>query len=311
MIEIRNLTKSFGDMRAVDDVSLRLDRGSITAIVGTSGSGKSTLLRMVNRLVEPDGGEVLLNGQSTRSVPQAALCRQMGYVIQDHGLFPHWTVRRNIGTVPQLLGWQRARIDARVDEVMRLLQLDPSIFAGRYPHELSGGQSQRVGVARAIAAAPDVLLMDEPFGALDPVIRADAQQVLRDVHRASGTTILMVTHDMGEAMLLADRIAVMDAGRIVQCDAPDRIITHPANAFVRALITDSERAFRHLALLPAAPLITDMPAAGEALPRNSTLAAVLAAMIWSGRSQVPMADDTGQVIGSIELSDVIQAGRPT
>lgn len=311
MIEIRNLTKSFGDMRAVDDVSLTLERGSITAIVGTSGSGKSTLLRMVNRLVEPDGGEVLLNGQSTRSVPQAALCRQMGYVIQDHGLFPHWTVRRNIGTVPQLLGWQRARIDTRVDEVMRLLQLDPSIFAGRYPHELSGGQSQRVGVARAIAAAPDVLLMDEPFGALDPVIRADAQQVLRDVHRASGTTILMVTHDMGEAMLLADRIAVMDAGRIVQCDAPDRIITHPANAFVRALITDSERAFRHLALLPAAPLITDMPAAGEALPRNSTLAAVLAAMIWSGRSQVPMADDTGQVIGSIELSDVIQAGRPT
>ena len=214
MIEIENLSKTYGDARVVVDVTMAVPANSITVIVGTSGSGKTTVLRMVNRLVEPTSGTVRIDGQDTGAVPGPELRRQIGYVIQGHGLFPHRTVAQNVATVPNLLGWERARIDARVAELLTLFQLDPALYGPRYPHELSGGQQQRVGVARALAAEPRVLLMDEPFGALDPLIRAKAQDDLLAIQRRFGTTVILVTHDMEEAIHLGDRIAVMDAGRL-------------------------------------------------------------------------------------------------
>jgi osmoprotectant transport system ATP-binding protein len=196
VITVENLTKRYGATAVVDNVSMAIRHNSITAIVGTSGSGKSTLLRMINRLVEPTSGRVLIEGTDTRGEPAHLLRRRIGYVIQGHGLFPHRTVAENVATVPRLLGWEAARIRARVEELLREFQLDPGTFAGAYPHQLSGGQQQRVGVARALAAEPALLLMDEPFGALDPIIRAKAQDDLLAVQRRFGTTIVLVTHDM-------------------------------------------------------------------------------------------------------------------
>ena len=213
MIEIENLTKQYGSATVVDRVSISIARGSITVIVGTSGSGKSTLLRMINRLVEPTSGRVVINGRDTTTEPPHLLRRRIGYAIQGHGLFPHRTVAENIATVPRLLGWSAARTQARVEDLLKIFQLDPGLYASKFPHQLSGGQQQRVGVARAFAAEPTVLLMDEPFGALDPIIRAKAQDDLRDIQRRFGTTIVLVTHDIDEAFRLGDRVAVMSHGQ--------------------------------------------------------------------------------------------------
>ena len=210
MIEIEHLTKRYGETIVVDDVSFRVEEGTIAVVVGTSGAGKSTLLRMINRLVEPSSGRVLIDGRDTLSIPEDELRHSIGYVIQGYGLFPHRTVSQNIATVPRLLGWDRKSVTARVEELLDLFQLDPAEFAGKFPHELSGGQQQRVGVARALAAKPALLLMDEPFGALDPVIRGKALEDLLAIQRRLGATIVLVTHDMNEAFHLGDRIAVMD-----------------------------------------------------------------------------------------------------
>lgn len=309
MIEIEALTKLYDEVPVVSDASMRLDAGSITAIVGTSGSGKSTLLRMINRLVTPTSGRVLIDGTDTRDVEPATLRRRIGYVIQDHGLFPHWTAARNVATVPTLLGWPRAEIDARVDELLRLFQLDPGEIGPRYPSQLSGGQAQRIGVARALAARPRVLLMDEPFGALDPVIRAQAQSDLRDIQRKAGVTIVLVTHDMAEAILLGDRIAVMRAGRLDQVGAPAEILTRPATPFVRDLIGDQDRAFRYLSLLPLEGLVSPGDANGDPLPASASLAEALARMIWLGRDELPVADAAGRRLGVVARDAILAAGR--
>ena len=204
MIEINGLTKTYDQTTVVDHVSLSVDEGDIAVIVGTSGSGKTTLMRMINRLVEPTSGAVRIRGRDTREFVAHELRRQIGYAIQGHGLFPHRTVGQNIATVPRLVGWDTARTAARVDELLTLFQLDPAQFRDRLPSELSGGQQQRVGVARALAAEPEILLMDEPFGALDPIIRHKAQTDLLAIQKRFGTTIVLVTHDMDEAMLLDD-----------------------------------------------------------------------------------------------------------
>ena len=305
MIEIKGLTKIYGDVKAVDDITMKVDTGTITVIVGTSGSGKTTLLRMVNRLEEPTSGEVRINGTSTLSVQPHILRRRIGYAIQGHGLFPHHTVARNIAAVPNLLSWPRDKIAARVDELLELFSLDPVQFRDRYPADLSGGQQQRVGLARALASRPDLMLMDEPFGALDPIIRARAQDDLRRIQRKLGSTIMLVTHDMEEAIRLADRIAVMDAGRLVQYGAPAEIISHPATDFVADMVGNVERPLRLLSLIPVSQVVVDGSAEGAAIPSDASLRDALSACLWTGRTAVPV-ERSGVPIGHVTL-DAIRA----
>ena len=288
MIEIRHLTRVYDGVPVVDDVSLTVGTGELAVLVGTSGSGKTTLLRMINRLVQPTSGQVLVEGVDTATLPAHLLRRRIGYAIQGHGLFPHRTVAQNIATVPRLLGWPRARIDARVDELLALFQLDPATFRNRMPHQLSGGQAQRVGVARALAAKPDLLLMDEPFGALDPLIRAKAQADLRAIQQKLGTTLILVTHDMREAVDLGHRIAVMDGGRLLQYDHPARILTQPAAPFVRDLIGATDRPLRLLSLKTVGDLAQPGDAEGPAIPPEATLHDALAECLWTGRTALPV-----------------------
>ncbi len=307
MIEIRNLTKRYDGRAVVDDVSLTVGSGQIAALVGTSGSGKTTLLRMINRLVEPSAGQVLIDGTDTASLQPHLLRRGIGYAIQGHGLFPHRTVAQNIATVPRLLKWPDAEIRTRVDELLELFQLDPSQFRDRMPHELSGGQQQRVGVARALAARPDLLLMDEPFGALDPVIRAKAQQDLRALQRQLGTTLVIVTHDMEEAIALGDRIAVMDEGRLLQYAPPAEILTRPATPFVQALVGTGERPFRLLSLSAVSSLMQPGEAAGPAIAGDSSLRDALAECLWSGREALPV--EGGGVVTLARLRQAAEGTR--
>lgn len=305
MIEIDRISKLYDGTAAVDAVSMTVETATITAIVGTSGSGKTTLLRMINRLVEPSSGEVRINGESTRSVPKNTLRRRIGYAIQSHGLFPHYTVARNIGTVPALLGWSKSEIRARVDELLELFSMEPEHFRDRYPAELSGGQQQRVGVARALASRPDLLLMDEPFGALDPIIRARAQEDLRRIQRTLGSTIMLVTHDMEEAIQLGDRVAVMDAGRLVQHGTPAEIIQRPASDFVADMVGGVERPLRLLSLFPLSELVEQGHAEGDALDADTSLRDALSNCLWTGRNVVPVAKD-GVVLGRVTM-DAIRA----
>lgn len=235
MIEIRNLTKQFGEQLAVDDVSLSVAQGETLVLLGTSGSGKTTTLKMINRIIEPTSGSVFVNSVDVRQQDGPMLRRGIGYVIQDAGLFPHYTVAENIGTVPKLLGWNPATIQERTQELIGKLRL-PSDVLNRYPVELSGGQRQRVGVARALAAKPPVVLMDEPFGALDPFTRRHVRRELFNLNELRETTVVLVTHDVGEALELADRIVLMDQGRIVQVGSPNDLLQRPANDFVREFL---------------------------------------------------------------------------
>lgn len=310
MIEIDNVVKTFRDARAVDRVSLVIEPHTICALVGTSGSGKTTLLRMINRLVQPTSGQIRVDGRDVLGTPAYKLCRQMGYVIQGHGLFPHWTIAQNVGTVPSLLGWDRAAIDQRVDELLELFQLDPATYRHRMPHQLSGGQRQRVGVARALAAKPNILLMDEPFGALDPVTRGKAQEELRLIQQRFGTTIVLVTHDMEEAIHLGDRIAVMDKGHLLQHATPAEIIANPATDFVRELVGTTDRAFRLLSLAPIGDHLEPGKAEGEPLDAAITLRNAYSELLWSGRTAAPVTRD-GAAVGIVTLAGLGKlAARP-
>lgn len=311
MIEFDHITKRYNGRAAVDAVSFTIEPHSIAAIVGTSGSGKTTLLRMVNRLVEPTDGEIRIDGRSIMDEPGHVLRRRIGYVIQQNGLFPHRTVAENIATVPLLLGWDKPRIDRRVDELLDLFQLEAADYRDRYPHELSGGQQQRVGVARALAAGPNILLMDEPFGALDPVIRAKAQEDLKAIQRRLGTTIILVTHDMEEAISLGDRIAVMDDGKLLQYGPPAEILARPATDFVERLVGTGERPFRLLSLMDLKTVLQPGDASGETLPVTASQRDALAALLWSGRKALPVLDAEGRPLGRVTLDRLLhQAERP-
>lgn len=311
MIEIDAITKHYDGRAVVDDVSLTVQPRTITAIVGTSGSGKTTLLRMINRLVEPSSGEIRIDGQSNRARPGYELRRLIGYVIQQNGLFPHRTVAQNIATVPGLLGWDKKRIRERVDELLELFQLEPQAYRDRYPHELSGGQQQRVGVARALATGPNILLMDEPFGALDPVIRAKAQDDLKAIQKRFGTTIILVTHDLEEAIHLSDQIAVMDDGKLLQYATPADILARPATPFVEKLIGTGERPFRLLSLATLDALVEPGTASGDALFVDATQRDALAAMLWAGLDALPVINREGQPLGRISMKNLVRkAERP-
>jgi osmoprotectant transport system ATP-binding protein len=310
MIDIEALTKQYGATTVVDDVSLSMARGSITVIVGTSGSGKSTLLRMINRLVEPTRGRVVIDGRDTTQEPAHFLRRRIGYAIQGHGLFPHRTVAENIATVPRLLQWDVQRIRARVDELLRIFQLDPGEFADKFPQQLSGGQQQRVGVARALAAEPRVLLMDEPFGALDPIIRGKAQDDLKDIQRRFGTTVVLVTHDIDEAFRLGDQVAVMSHGRVLQCDRPGVLLTHPADPFVSRLTGTGDRAMKLLALTTAGQAAEPGAAAGPTVAASASLRDVLSDLVWSGAAEALVLNADGSPRGRLTLAGILARGKP-
>ncbi|WP_182085025.1 ABC transporter ATP-binding protein [Aureimonas sp. ME7] len=311
MIEIRNVTKRYGAEPVVNDVTLTIEPRTVMAIVGTSGSGKTTLMRMINRMIEPSAGEIRIDGDDIRSVSGPELRRRIGYVIQNHGLFPHRTVAENIATVPSLIGWKRREIDARVSELLELFGMPARDFATRYPHELSGGQQQRVGVARALAARPNILLMDEPFGALDPIIRAKAQADLQALQKATETTIVLVTHDMDEALRLGHRIAVMRGGRMMQCASPAEILARPADPFVEDMVGSSDRALRLLSVEGIGDLVSPGDASGAPIAFEANRRDALAELLWSGREEAPVADSQGSVVGTIRRDALIaSAARP-
>lgn len=236
MIEASQLYKSFEGRPAVQGVSFRVPEGGRLMLLGTSGSGKTTTLRMLNRLLEPDGGKVLFRGEDTRTLRPEILRRQMGYVMQQYGLFPHYTVAENIAIVPRLLHWDKPRIRRRSEALLDKLGLSWEAHAHQYPSQLSGGQQQRVGLARALAADPPVLLMDEPFGALDPVTRANIRQEFAQLDEFKGKTVVMVTHDIRDALELGDTIGIMDKGQLIQTGTPEELQRHPANDFVAAFL---------------------------------------------------------------------------
>jgi osmoprotectant transport system ATP-binding protein len=281
MIELDDATKVFPGMDhpAVDRLSLSIPEGELVVFVGPSGCGKTTTLKMINRIVEPTSGTITVGGQDVFSRPAHLVRREIGYVIQQIGLFPHRTIERNIATVPRLLGWEADRTSARVDELMQLMDLDPSMRS-RYPGELSGGQRQRVGVARALAADPPVLLMDEPYGAVDPLVRTRLQDQLLDLQRELHKTIVFVTHDIDEAIRLGDRIAILNVGgKLEQFDTPEALLRDPANGFVEDFL-GGERGLKRLALRCVGDL-------GE-LPRGSVVDADA-----SGEDAVRIADEYG------------------
>jgi len=310
MITLESLSKRYGESTVVNQVSLEIERNSITVIVGTSGSGKSTLLRMINRLIEPSSGRVLIDGRDTRAEPAHLLRRRIGYVIQGYGLFPHRTVAENIATVPRLLGWEPARIAARVAELLEVFQLDPGKYAASLPHELSGGQQQRVGVARALAAEPAVLLMDEPFGALDPIIRAKAQDDLLGIQRRFGTTIVLVTHDMDEAFRLGDKVAVMSQGRVLQYDRPAMLLIRPTDPFVTRMTGLADRALRLLSLITAAEAAVPGTSEGPAVQGSASLRDVLSELVWSGADSARVVDADGTARGCLTVAAILAHGRP-
>jgi osmoprotectant transport system ATP-binding protein len=237
MIELEHLSKHYGNAApVVRDVDLHVADGEFLVLIGESGSGKTTTLSMINRLTEPSSGRVLIDGKDVRDGDAAAFRRKMGFVFQEIGLFPHMTVAENIAITPRLLHWDDATIDTRVHELLDLVQLDFAAIAHRFPSQLSGGQRQRIGVARALAARPKIMLMDEPFGALDALIRDELAGEYRAIHDKLGLTTILVTHDMTEAFLLADRIAVMRDGILLQVATPKELAAHPANDFVRRMI---------------------------------------------------------------------------
>lgn len=233
MISIKHITKTFGPHKAVDNISFTVEEGETVVFLGTSGSGKTTLLKMINRLIEPDSGEIFIHGRNSVDQRPEDLRRKIGYVFQNNGLFPHYTIEQNIGTVPRLLGWDKERIASRVTALMEELHLPPEEYRTAWPHELSGGQQQRVGIARALAADPPILLMDEPFGALDPITRARVRMDFKNLPALRSKTIILVTHDVQEAFDLADRILLMDKGAVIQEGTPDELLFHPSGQYAR------------------------------------------------------------------------------
>jgi osmoprotectant transport system ATP-binding protein len=307
MIEIEAVGKTYDGRPIVTELTLSVPKGALCVLLGPSGCGKSTTLRMINRLVPFDSGTIRVGGEDVLSVPPEVLRRRIGYAIQSTGLFPHWRVEDNIATVPRLNGWPVERVRDRVTELLTLLRLDPEIYRRKYPHQLSGGEQQRVGVARALAADPDVLLMDEPFAAVDPITRDALQSELIRVHRATGKTIVFVTHDIEEALRLATVIAIMERGRLAQTGTPLDIIEHPASDFVREFVGVQGIGLKLLSVRRVVDRMRpDEHADGEVIAAEATLADALAEMVSRRTDRLPVADDSGAIVGVIALADLVR-----
>ncbi len=306
MIRLDGVGKTYPDGTvAVEALQLDVPRGSLVALVGPSGCGKSTTLKMVNRLIEPTSGRILLDGEDVTDMDAVQLRRRLGYVIQQVGLFPHQSIRTNVGTVPTLLGWKAKDVAARADELLAMVGLEPETYAERYPHQLSGGQRQRVGVARALAADPPVLLMDEPFGAVDPVVRGRLQDEFLRLQSDMDKTVLFVTHDIEEAVRLGDLVAVFDqGGRLAQYDTPARVLGAPADDFV-ARFVGSDRGLRRLAVTEISDQDLETPPTVHA---DASLAVAREAMQADGTRWAVVVADDGALRGWIAASDASGEG---
>jgi osmoprotectant transport system ATP-binding protein len=298
---------------AVDDLSFAVAPGEICVLVGPSGCGKTTTLRLVNRLVEPSEGQILVDGQDVAALDPVALRRRTGYVIQQIGLFPHRTIAENIATVPRLLRWPEARVRARVEELLTLIGLDPARVGDRYPAQLSGGERQRVGVARAMAAEPPLLLMDEPFGAVDPIVRSRLQGAFLRLQRVHGMTVLFVTHDVDEAIKLGTRIAVMQmGGKVAQYCPPGELLLRPASDYV-ARFVGADRALKRLALLAVGDLPLERGAPpGEGAPRleaGTSVRDALAALLAAPAGVGAVVDGEGRFLGTVTLETIAGASK--
>ncbi len=322
VVEFRHVTVRYGDDRhrlpaALDDLSLNVSSGEICVLVGPSGCGKTTALRLVNRLLEPTRGQVLIDGQDVAALEPVRLRRRIGYVIQQIGLFPHQTVAENVGTVPRLLKWPSQRVSQRVDELLALIGLDPARVRERYPAQLSGGERQRVGVARALAAEPPLLLMDEPFAAVDPIVRERLQEEFLRLQRALGTTVLFVTHDVDEALKLATRVAVMrQGGRLAQFSPPGELLAFPADEYV-ARFLGADRTLKRLTVMAAGDLVrwsAPLSDAAEAMPTVSASAPArdaLTAMLTAPNRAVVLTDAAGRRLAIATLNTIAAAlARP-
>ncbi len=306
-----NVSKLFPNTSepAVDRCSFAVDQGQFVVLLGPSGCGKTTLLKMINRLYDLTGGRILVEGTDVTQVRATELRRRIGYVIQQTGLFPHMRIEDNIATVPRLLGWERNRIDARIDELLELIGL-PRDYRQRYPRQLSGGEQQRVGIARALAANPTIMLMDEPFGAIDAITRTRLQGELLALQRKLHKTILFVTHDVEEALRLADKIIVMRKGRIVQFDTPLRILTQPADEFVAKLV-DAGDILRQLSLIKVgtvmAPAHQQSSANGPQIAADDDMRSALSLLLSTSADVLTIVDDDGHVLGTLTFDDMRSA----
>jgi osmoprotectant transport system ATP-binding protein len=307
-IKFENIRKFYDGAAAITDLNLHIQQGELLVLLGPSGSGKSTVLKMVNRMTSHDAGQISFNGKEINSFNIQDLRRRMGYAMQSVGLFPHRTVAHNIATVPKLLGWDAQRVQARVNELLKLLAMDPEQYASRYPHQLSGGQQQRVGVARALAADPDVLLMDEPFGALDPVTRAALQLALKKIHRATGKTILFVTHDIDEALLLATRIVLLNHGRIAQVGTPLELLQRPANDFVANFLGRTDLGLKQLSLRSITSHIKAIEGIepSHTVAHTATLREAISQMATLHVSSLSVIDESGTVLGQVRAADLLE-----
>lgn len=308
MIEFKAVNKTYDDGHQVlKNINLKINEGEITVLIGPSGCGKTTTMKLINRLIAPSSGEISIHHENIAAIDPIKLRRKIGYVIQNIGLFPHMTIAQNIGVVPRLLKWDKERINARVDELLTLVGLDPHIYRNRYPSELSGGQQQRVGVVRALAANPDLILMDEPFSALDPISREQLQDELVRLQQEIKTSIVFVTHDMDEAIKIADTIVIMKDGEIVQSGAPEHILRHPANDFVKSFIG----AKRMQALqMQVEPLVDDVMVENPATTYPSRgLAYAVKLMEKRKVDSLLVVDKNNKLLGSVSIYQVLDQYR--
>jgi osmoprotectant transport system ATP-binding protein len=297
---------------AVNGCTCEIEAGQLIVILGPSGCGKTTLLKMVNRLYEPTSGTIYLDSTDIRQMKATKLRQQIGYVIQQSGLFPHMTVAQNIAVVPKLLGWSRSQYQARIDELLTLVDLPPQEYRNRYPSQLSGGQQQRVGLARALAGDPKVMLMDEPFGAIDAITRESLQDEILRLQRQLKKTILFVSHDVEEALRLADKIMILQKGQIVQFDTPFNILTQPANAFVHELL-GADDMVRQLSLLRVETAMTAVPQnhqyqSEHAIARHDNLRQALSRLLRTGAEKLTVLD-AGNVVGVLTLEHIRDSAR--
>jgi osmoprotectant transport system ATP-binding protein len=303
MISLRNVTKEYPGTTAVDDLTFSIHKGEFTVLIGPSGCGKSTTLRLINRLIETTRGTIAIDDRDITEFRPEELRRQIGYAIQSVGLFPHMTVAQNIAVVPRLLKWDTGRIDNRTEGLLELFSLEPSEYRDKYPRQLSGGEAQRVGVARALAADPGILLMDEPFGALDPITRESLQLEFARIQRDLKKTIVFVTHDIDEAIRLANRIVILKDGRLVQHDTPENILTSPVDRFVLEFI-GTDRALKRLSRLSATDFTVEAPSIAADRPPSE------AARIIEDRRYVWVVDAENRPIGWLDQDD-LTLGSPT